>query len=281
MDPLSDEFPAWSPQAYSYNDPTKFIDPKGIAPDPPEVGVGFWLRLHDSHAEWTFRTNANISVSSDLGAAQLALAVGGSVYNGGLGTASASTGNTSLQGDLTLSAAVSLQGGEGGVLPIHPLSGSTPSGLVDDSQNSATLATTGVFNSSGRNQRVGTLRGQFGGVAVSTHNDLFPEVGDGDDRFNTGGGSVALNQGSGTVTVGNDVSTRDAPTKRAGNTINGYWDQTPSQQSLNNGRTYVRTLGVGPATTSQRTGAANLATQDFIHLNISNSPLFDSGAVNP
>ncbi|ASE62035.1 cell well associated RhsD protein [Chryseobacterium indologenes] len=43
-DPLSEEFPSWSPYNLSFNNPLKFIDPDGRAPE--EVnGCCWWLRL--------------------------------------------------------------------------------------------------------------------------------------------------------------------------------------------------------------------------------------------
>ncbi|MFZ4929787.1 RHS repeat-associated core domain-containing protein [Chryseobacterium sp. Mn2064] len=43
-DPLSEEFPSWSPYNYAFNNPLKFVDPDGRAPE--EVnGCCWWLRL--------------------------------------------------------------------------------------------------------------------------------------------------------------------------------------------------------------------------------------------
>lgn len=43
-DPLSEEFPSWSPYNYAFNNPLKFTDPDGRAPE--EVnGCCWWLRL--------------------------------------------------------------------------------------------------------------------------------------------------------------------------------------------------------------------------------------------
>ena len=42
-DPLSEEFPSWTPYNYAFNNPLKFKDPDGRAPE--EVNCCWWLRL--------------------------------------------------------------------------------------------------------------------------------------------------------------------------------------------------------------------------------------------
>ena len=49
-DPLADDFPAWSPQAYSYNNPIGFSDPTGMAPDDPYISATTGAYLGDDGA---------------------------------------------------------------------------------------------------------------------------------------------------------------------------------------------------------------------------------------
>jgi Bacterial toxin 23 len=149
-----------------------------------------------------------------------------------------------------------------------------------------------VFNSEGRNQRVGFVGGKSGDVGVGVYNDLFKFAGgDGNDRWWTGGGNLTAKVGEmGTLTFGTDVFTGE----RLGKDFEGNWlskernpaggkfgtyDQTSSNQQLNNGQSLLilrdfNGLNLGGATGGQD----HMYSQNAIHNYLSKNKLFHSTA---
>jgi Bacterial toxin 23 len=164
--------------------------------------------------------------------------------------------------------------------------------VSNDFAGSGTIGSNFVFNSEGRNQRVGFLGGKAGDVGLGVYNDLFKFAGgDGDDRWWTGGGNVTAKVGEiGTLTFGTDVFTG----QRKGRDSEGSWLATPgnpsggkfgtygqdrSDQSLNNGQTLLILRGVNGLNIGGATGGQNhMYSQNAIHNYLSKNKLFHSTA---
>ncbi|WP_419868741.1 RHS repeat domain-containing protein [Chryseobacterium sp. CT-SW4] len=65
-DPLSEEFPSWSPYNYAFNNPLKFVDPDGRAPE--EVnGCCWWLRLMPLFENSSVRPSPVVEIATKSG----------------------------------------------------------------------------------------------------------------------------------------------------------------------------------------------------------------------
>lgn len=118
-------------------------------------------------------------------------------------------------------------------------------------------------------QRVGYAGVKTENAQTNFYNDFIPGVGDGKDRLNTGGGSLQVATGNGNVvTVGADVYTGEKIPGQSSKIGTGpdpnYFKQTPDQQALNNGQTYINITGPVPANGSLG-GKAMMYPQNGIH----------------
>ncbi|CAA7392469.1 AHH domain-containing protein [Chryseobacterium fistulae] len=64
-DPLSEEFREWSPYNFSFNNPVRFVDPDGRAPE--EVNCCWWLRLMPLFEESSIRPSPVIETATKTG----------------------------------------------------------------------------------------------------------------------------------------------------------------------------------------------------------------------
>jgi len=86
-DPLADDFPAWSPQAYSYNNPIGYMDPTGMAPcDNPPCNESFLQTLARSGRTYLREMRGNKQYQDNLDRASNAgsTALDGAGISGGV-----------------------------------------------------------------------------------------------------------------------------------------------------------------------------------------------------
>jgi hypothetical protein len=161
------------------------------------------------------------------------------------------------------------------------------SGVSNNFENSVTLGTNFVLNSDGRNQRVGYAGFKSGKVDFSFYNDVIPVLGDRDDRWWTGGGSLNI----GDISLKADVFTgiRDKSTSyfnlndklewtkakgNPGSGVHGTYIQTPFEKSLNNGQTIWGFRNYGAV----HSGKWHMYPQSIIHNYLSGDLVFESQA---
>ncbi|MDL2303306.1 hypothetical protein LJC28_02810, partial [Dysgonomonas sp. OttesenSCG-928-D17] len=92
--------------------------------------------------------------------------------------------------DVTISPALTWGSGDYKSVTLNAFNNNSASGVTNDYKHSLTLGTNLVFNSAGRNQRVGYLGFKSGDVDFNFYNDVIPFLGDRNDRWWTGGGSL-------------------------------------------------------------------------------------------
>jgi hypothetical protein len=192
-------------------------------------------------------------------------------------------GNDKVYSDLSISPAFTYGSGQSNSVTLNTFNNNMASGVSNNFENSVTLGTNFVLNSDGRNQRVGYAGFKSGKVDFSFYNDVIPVLGDRDDRWWTGGGSLNI----GNFSLATDVFTglRDRtyydpkekawtqlPGNPAGGTF-GTYIQTPYEQSLNSGQTLFG-VRFGNISVSSQVHGNQMWSQDFIHNNLGLPPIF-------
>ena len=286
LDPLAMEFPGLTAYSYVAGNPAKLVDPDGEAPiDPNRIGFSFGFKFSFS-GQYSF----NLAVGGSFGGNNFmsAINISTNVYNSGLGTVYGSTGELDTQVDIIASLSVTAGIGRGKPMPLNTFSNSSLSAITNEFGSSFSLGTNFVNNLGGsRDQRVGYVGVRGGDFSFNLYNDFLPYLGDGEDRFWTGGGSVQMGvEGDRTVSIGKDVFTGlrirnpNSTSKNdrwkiwPGNPANGKYGtylQYPWQQLLNNGQTQgkMQLGGVG-LQVGTSSGSNNMGIQNGIH----DHPLF-------
>lgn len=296
VDPLTAKYPHYTPYSFSGNKVIHAVELEGLE----EVELNAQASAtytFGSGGQSSFNVNVGIGGSAKDDNFQLGLNVSGSLYNGGLGTNQGATGETGVQGDLTISPSFTLGTGTGSPLPTNTFNSSTLSGVNNTFKYSGTYGLNFVTNTSGRNQQVGSFGVRIGDFNFNTYNDIGIFGGDGDDRWWSGGGQGNVSLGGGNIlTFGTEVFTEmrialetggykvDTSTNSAQGRY-GTYVQTPSQRAFNNGQTYFRLrTSKGISLEASFSGGANSGfSQALIHNYLPGieSPEFEYGMSKP
>jgi len=209
------------------------------------------------------------------------------VYSGELG--SPNGGQRPLNGDLVTSFSITWGDGLADSLPLATFNHLNSAAVFNYYQKSITHAQNFVFSFRDRHQRVGMFGFKLDRFYLQTYNDVDILIGDGEDRYWTGGGSlsVALEDGR-YLKLGTDVFTglRD-PTHSSHPQVPPrgrpflYYDQSLFDFSLNMGKTYLQLRSIDDDFNFEvsRTGWRDMGPQNLIHAVIS-TPWFESGVSN-
>jgi len=252
--------------------------------------------------KWTFgggfSFGAGVGVSQRVGGAGMAsLNLSVNIYNSGVGTRSGVLGGPDkTYVDVALSPAATVALGNSMKSPtiLNTFNNNAVSGVTNYYRNSITLGTNFVFNSHGRNQRVGFFGFKIDQLDFNTYNDVFPILGDRDDRYWTGGGSLNF----GPFSLANDVFTgiRDKNSfyyftedfelvdnwmPDYINFANGKWGtyvQTEEERKFNNGQTLFLYRTRSESMGFYIEGSDQMWSQNMIHNHLSGNLLFYSKA---
>ena len=192
-----------------------------------------------------------------------------------------------LDGVMSISSTIGWGGLARKAIPLNTFTNNTATAIENPFYNSFTLASNIVKNSHGRNQRVGYFGGKIKGrLGLNTYNDVFPFIGDGDDRYWSGVGSIqyVLNDDY-VFTLGSDIFTEEriAINKQAkefehdhNNPANGSvgtFYQTRLQRLYNDGQTYISLEG-NRNFNVRYLGEIHMKPQWVVHNNFTKDALF-------
>jgi hypothetical protein len=287
-----------SEYAVNKNNPVLNNDPDGDCADCPKPSFSVSFRGSiSSKGKMSFSAGAAVGMSYTKGDMMLAMQASGRLYGGGLG----STGIGDVQGDLVLSGSATFGSGKGSGMALNTFNSLTPSAITNEFRGSVTLASNFVFNTSGRNQRVGSIGFRIGDVTGNMYNDFFGGLGDKNDRWWTGGftGEVGLGGGN-SLSFGSEAFTGERRMRRSGKTDyvsgnrefrlpyyikqigdRGYYQQ--SSYRYNNGQTFIQlNTSNGMMIRANVIGGKDaLWQQNMIHDNYPSHPIPRFKSLNP
>ena len=277
----------YTPYQYAGNKPVSYIDLDGLEEASPKstLSVQALVSFTFGPKPGTSSFNLGFSVGTSLGnkSGQLAINIAGNLTNGGLGSFNGQNGK--LRGDLVISP--SLTFGVGSNQTPSPLN-TFQSGSLTSVNNlfnlSFTHAQNLVFSTSNSFQRVGSYGLKAGDFSLNVYNDTIKLLGDGGDRWWTGGGSIVITNFLGNSAInlrlGNDVFTgnsipdmrksgavdNDMPTYTYGRdkTLH-YAGQNSVDQSLNTGQTFLRLSSDKGLLQMSHLGKFDMFSQNVIH----------------
>lgn len=248
VDPLTKKFPQWSPYQFGGNQVISSEELEGAEPEKDlNVNVSVSVNLGSGNSS---SVSASIGVGMSFKGKNImgALNTSARFYAGGLG----SLGAKDPQFDLTASPSLTVGTGSAGSQPLTTFNSSTNYAVNNNFKYSITAATNLNLNFGRENnlasnlpgsfQRVGGINARAGDFSLSTYNDVFPLIGDGDDRYWTGGGSVFIGQReSFNLTLGTEVFTGERFSKD-GNSNSGNYSSYNSRGSDLQTHPYYGTL---------------------------------------
>lgn len=223
-----------------------------------------------------------------------AINLAGDIYNFGIGARRYTAQNPFLKPELQLDGVMSISTtyGWGGLadleMPLNTFSNSTRTAIKNPFYNSLTVASNFVVNSKGRNQRVGFFGAKImGRVALNTYNDIFPYLGDGNDRYWSGVGSIQIALGGEHIfTLGSDIFTEERIAVKEGaeeylhdetnpaKGMIGTYLQTFEQRLYNNGQTYLSVEGSKYNFSTRYLGKIHMKPQWVVHNQMTSNALF-------
>lgn len=250
-----------------------------------------------------FNMNFTVGASKRNSFGQVGLNMTLNLTDGGLGSVKGQREET--RGSFVISPSLTLGGGTTQTeAPLNTFASNFSTSVTNNFYASVTHAQNLVFTKEGY-QRVGAYGIKVGDVSLNIYNDTKIFVGDTEDRWFSGGGSVTISNflgiSSNFLTIGNDVFTGQSMNKSgyeildvneptytnkngtfhyAGQSTFDPEEKTGYNQSLNMGQTFLRITNSEGIFQISHSGNWDMFSQDLIHDNQENFHRFLSTVPN-
>ncbi len=213
------------------------------------------------------------------------------LYDTGLGTPFKASGNRQFQADLVLSPIITLGLEEADPIATYTFNEMSGTQVFNPYQYSFSFAQNLILNNRGRNQRNGSYGLRIDRFSLHFYNDVLGFVGDGRDRWWSGGGQLnfQLNEFQ-SISLGTEVFTgliaRTAfgrPILEEANSTHcrrgTYVMRTTLDKQLNNGHTYLKSNDLFWSANAQLIGSFKYLSagyfQHFVHSYLYPTPFFN------
>jgi len=276
--------PDQSPYVYNDNNGVNVNDPRGDCPTCKVEARITAAITFGTKGKSSFSLGAGVGLSAKSGSAMGSFNLSVRGYAGGL---LGSKGLNDPQFDITASPAITFGGGTDATpSTLSSFTASNIDAVSNPFKSSFTVASHNVLNFGQNNftsgyQRVGGLEGKSGDISVSTYNDFFPGIGDGNDRKNTGGADITFGlPGGNSATVGANIFTGERWRNPITNATNSYrsggsmnYQMRAGTGNYNNGIAFLSVSNSQFTLSTVIMGRGMMAPQDFLHDNFPSGPL--------